>query len=157
MDFNKIKSKIIETKNKAVIKSADLLSNSLFTIKTNEELKKTIEKSKKTIFTNKETGETKEFNKKVIIIFGDEESDFFKDSLINFPVLATKAFSQNIALKLAKIKIEGLNLEDYNIKDIPSLVVFENEKVIKVISGRENILKLVKSIKLDINKEIEKF
>lgn len=157
MDFNKIKSKIIETKNKAVIKSADLLSNSLFTIKTNEELKKTIEKSKKTIFTNKETWETKEFNKKVIIIFWDEESDFFKDSLINFPVLATKAFSQNIALKLAKIKIEWLNLEDYNIKDIPSLVVFENEKVIKVISWRENILKLVKSIKLDINKEIEKF
>jgi len=55
MDFSKLKSKLIETKNKAVDKSAEFLSNSSFTIKSIEELKKIIEKSKKTNFTNKET------------------------------------------------------------------------------------------------------
>jgi hypothetical protein len=156
MDFNNIKSKLINTKNKAIDKSAELLSNSPFTIRTIEELKKIIEKSKKTTFTNKETWETKEFIKKSIVVFWDENSDFFKESLVNFPVLATKAFSQNTILKLAKTNIIGLNLDDYNIKEIPSLVIFEEEKVKKVISGRENILKLVKSLKLDINSEIEK-
>jgi hypothetical protein len=38
---------------------------------------------------------------------------------------------------------------------MPSLVVFENTKVKKIISDKEKILKLVKSINLDINKEID--
>jgi len=74
-----------------------------------------------------------------------------------FPVLATKAFSQNITMKLAKTSIENLNIEEYNIKRIPSLLIFEDEEVINVIEGRENILKLVKSLKLDINNDIETF
>lgn len=156
MDFSKIKSKIIETKNKAVVKSAELLWNSSFTIKTLEELNESIKKSKKTTFTNKETWELKEFNKKVIIVFWDENSDFFKESLLIFPILVTKAFYQNTTLKLAKTSISWINLEDYKIKEIPSLVMFENEGVKKVIEWRENILKLVKSINLDINSEIEK-
>jgi len=156
MDFSKIKSKLIETKNKAVDKSAEFLWNSAFTIKTLESLNEIIKKSKKTTFTNKETWETKEFNKKIIVVFWDENSDFFKESLLSFPVLATKAFSQNITLKLAKTSIEWLKLEDYNIKETPSLLVFQDEKIIKVVSWRENILKLVKSINLDINSEIEK-
>ena len=156
MDFSKIKSKLIETKNKAVDKSAEFLWNSAFTIKTLESLNEIIKKSKKTTFTNKETWETKEFNKKIIVVFWDENSDFFKESLLSFPVLATKAFSQNITLKLAKTSIEWLKLEDYNIKETPSLLVFQDEKIIKVVSWRENILKLVKYINLDINSEIEK-
>lgn len=156
MDFSKIKSKIIETKNKAVVKSAELLWNSSFTIKTLEELNESIKKSKKTTFTNKETWELKEFNKKVIIVFWDENSNFFKESLLIFPILVTKAFYQNTTLKLAKTSISWINLEDYKIKEIPSLVMFENEDVKKVIEWRENILKLVKSINLDINSEIEK-
>lgn len=156
MDLSKIKSKIIETKNKAVVKSAELLWNSSFTIKTLEELNESIKKSKKTTFTNKETWELKEFNKKVIIVFWDENSDFFKESLLIFPILVTKAFYQNTTLKLAKTSISWINLEDYKIKEIPSLVMFENEDVKKVIEWRENILKLVKSINLDINSEIEK-
>jgi hypothetical protein len=38
---------------------------------------------------------------------------------------------------------------------MPSLVVFENTKVKKIIGDKEKILKLVKSVKLDINKEID--
>ena len=156
MDFAKLKSKLIETKNKAVEWSAKALWNSMFTIKNIDELNKTISKSKETSFTNKETWETKTYTKNSFVLFWDENSDFYKESLITFPVLATKAFSQNITLKLAKTNIENLKLEDYKVKEIPSLVVFENEKVKTVIALKENILKLVKSRNLDINSEIEK-
>lgn len=157
MDFQAIKNKVIETKNKAIDYSAEKLSTSMFTIKNIEELNNTISKSKETSFTNKETWETKTYTKNSFVLFWDENSDFFKESLITFPVLATKAFSQNITLKLAKINIENLKLEDYNIEVIPSLVVFENEKVKTVIAWKENILKLVKSRNLNINNEVEKF
>ncbi len=157
MDSQAIKNKLIETKNKAIDYSAEKLSTSMFTIKNKDELNETILKSKKTSFTNKETWVTKEFLKRVFILFWDDKSDFFKEALIMFPVLATKAFSQNITMKLAKTSIENLNIEEYNIKRIPSLLIFEDEKVINVIEGRENILKLVKSLKLDINNDIETF
>jgi len=74
-----------------------------------------------------------------------------------FPSLLAKAFSQNISLKLAKSDIKDVDLAKYKVKEIPSLVVFENKKVFKVISGKQNILKLVKSLNLDINKEINKY
>jgi len=38
---------------------------------------------------------------------------------------------------------------------LPALVIFENEKVYKVIQGEENIQKVVKTASLDINKTIE--
>ncbi|MDD3145242.1 MAG: hypothetical protein PHV23_03990 [Candidatus Gracilibacteria bacterium] len=157
MDFQTIKNKLIETKNKAIDYSAEKLSNSMFTIQNKKELDKIILKSKTTSFTNIETGITKEYLKKVYILFGDDKSDFFKEALIMFPILATKAFSQNITMKLANSNMPDLNLEEYNIKTIPSLLIFEDEKVINTIEGRENILKLVKSLKLDINSDIEKF
>jgi hypothetical protein len=53
--------------------------------------------------------------------------------LINYPILATKAFYQNIVLKLAISNIKDVDLKIYNINKIPSLVIFENNKVIKVI------------------------
>lgn len=157
MDFQIIKNKLIETKNKAIDYSAEKLSNSMFTIQNKKELDKIILKSKTTSFTNIETWITKEYLKKVYILFWDDKSDFFKEALIIFPVLATKAFSQNITMKLANSNMTDLNLSEYNIKTIPSLLIFEDEKVINIIEGRENILKLVKSLKLDINSDIEKF
>lgn len=155
MDFQSLKNKIVKTKNKAIDFSAEKLWNSMFTIKNIEELNEVISKSKRTKFTNKETWETKEYIKNSFVLFWDEGSNFFKEALVIFPVLATKAFSQNITLRLAKTNIKDLNFEFYQIKEIPSLVIFEDEKVKKVISGRENILKLVKSFNLDINKQVE--
>jgi hypothetical protein len=46
-------------------------------------------------------------------------------------VLITKAFSQNIPLKVCDLKLDQLS--KYNIKSQPSLVVFETKKVIKII------------------------
>lgn len=165
MDFKTIKEKALNIKEKAseqtqkaIAYSAKKLTNSNFTIETKEGLEKIIKKSANTIFKNKETWVEKTYTHKSIVVFADEWSDFFKDSLYALPVLATKAFTQNIPLRLAKSKIEGINLSDYKIKTetLPCLVVFENELAIKNIEGSENILKLVKSFDLDINKLIEK-
>jgi len=47
-----------------------------------EDLEKFIEKSKTKSFTSSETGITKEFIKKVIVIFAEKDSSFMKKSLV---------------------------------------------------------------------------
>jgi len=66
------------------------------------------------------------------------------------PILITKGFSQNTPVILAKSTIT-----DTGISEFPSLIVYENKQKIKTITGAENILKLVKSFDLDINKVID--
>ena len=151
----KLKNKAIELKDKAIDSWAKKLTESKFTISTKEELKEIIKSSKTTSFTSKETWETKTYKHKAIILFWEEGSDFFEKALYVFPVIATKAYSQNIKAKLAKSDIEGVKLSKYWVKELPSLVVFEEEKLLKVIVWEENILKLVKSMDLDINKQID--
>lgn len=162
MDFKDIKEKAKNLQKKAGDKldeaidySAKKLSSSSLTISTKKELEDFIEKSKTKEFIKKETWEKKYYKHKVIVLFWEEKSDFFKDSLIELPVLATKAFSQNISLKIAKSEIKGVDLKTYNIEVFPCLVVFEEQKVYKKIEDKENIKKLVKSFNLDINKQIE--
>ena len=46
-----------------------------------DDLEKFIEKSKTTSFTSQKTGETKTFEKKVIVVFGEKDSDFFNSHL----------------------------------------------------------------------------
>ena len=151
MDFTDIKKKAFEMKNKALEYSSGKLSESSFTLDSKKELEDFIVKSKNTKFTSPKTEKEKVFIKKVIVIFWDEKTDFFKKALYTWPVLAAKSFSQNTPLKLAKSSISDVKLTDYKITEVPSLVIFENEKVSKVISWEENILKLVKSFNLDIN------
>ena len=75
--------------------------------------------------------------------------------LYKLPVLEAKTFSQSVKFKLADINMEGLHKSAYEIHEEPCLVVFENEKIIKTLSGEENIQKVVKSLSLDINNTIE--
>lgn len=149
-----LKEKAVEMKNKTIDYSAKKLSQSHLVIRKKEDLDIIINKSLSTTFTNKETGTSKVYEHKSIVIFAEENSDFFKDALYVFPVLATKAFSQNISLKIAISNIQDLDLNSYNVATLPSLVVFQEKKVINIIEWSENILKLVKSIDLDINKLI---
>jgi hypothetical protein len=58
-----------------------LISSSLVINKI-DDLEEFIKKSETNKFTSKETGETKEFIKKVIVIFSEKESDFFKNILV---------------------------------------------------------------------------
>lgn len=155
MDFEKLKNKAINFWKEAIDNSAKKLSESKFTIKNKKELEELIAKSQEKRFTNKETWETKKFKKKSIVIVWEEESTFFKKALINFPVLLTKAFSQSIEIKMAKSNTKDIDFSEYTNEAFPCMIVFMDEKVYKVISGEESILKLVKSMNLDINKEIE--
>lgn len=165
MDFKALKEKALQLKQKtseqtmkAINYSAKKLSNSSFTIEKKEDLSLIIQKSKQSTYKNKETWEEKTYKHQSIVIFADEWSNFFKEALYILPVIITKAFTQNISVKLAKSKIEWVDLAQYNVKSdiLPCLVVFEDEKVIKNIEWSENILKLVKSFDLDINNLINK-
>ena len=153
MDFWDFKKKALKFKDDIFEKWAKKMANSSMVINTIDELEKFIKKSETKIFTSKETWKVKEFTKKVIVIFAEKESDFFKNFLIWLPILITKAFSQNIPLKMCDIEIK--DLKQYNIKEQPCLVVFETEEVIKIIEWEENISKIVKKVDLDINKAIE--
>jgi len=162
MDFKKIKDKLSEATKKAWEFANEKLEstwksiiNSKASIKDKEWLDLLIEKSKNTEFTSKDTWEHKTFVKRSMLIIAKEESDFFKSLTYEYPILVTKTFSQNIYLKLSKEKIEWFDYKDLWVEQIPSIVVFENTKKLKIISWKENIQKLVKSIKLDINKEID--
>jgi len=166
MDLKELKEKALELKKKASEQTqkavsywAKKLSNSSLTIDKKEDIQTIIKKSASTKFKNKETWVEKEYKHKSIIIFADEGSEFFEKALYILPVITAKAFSQNISVKLAKSKIEWIKLSDYNVKakSLPCLVVFQEEKVNKTIEGTENILKLVKSFDLDINKQIDEF
>lgn len=165
MDFKTIKEKAIKLKDKASEKTQDViesaakkLSNSKYTIETKEDLQEMIKKSKSTKFKNKKDWKEITYKHKTLVIFADEWSEFFKDALFALPVMATKWFTQNIPVRLAKSKIKWVKLSDYKVKakTLPCMVVFEEEKVLKTIEWSEKILKLVKSFHLDINKLIEK-
>ena len=166
MDFKELKEKALKFREKAAEQtqiaidySAKKLTNSWITIDKKGELDKLIKKSVTTTFKNKETWIEKQNKHKSLVIFADEWSDFFIKSIYILPVIAAKAFTQNITVKLAKSKIEWVKLSNYKVraKTLPCLVVFEEEKVLKTIEGTENILKLVKSFNLDINKQIDEF
>ena len=153
MDFAELKKKAIKFGNDMVETWAKKLAESSMVINKIEDLEKFIEKSKTKSFTSSETGVTKEFIKKVIVIFAEKDSSFMKKSLVWLPVLITKAFSQNIPLKMCDIKLE--ELKKYDIKKLPTLVVFETEKIIDVIEWEKDINKITKSLSIDINKSIE--
>lgn len=155
MDFKSFKQKAIKFWKDTLSSGAKKLSSSRFTISKKEDLENFVKLSKTTTFTSKETWETKTYKHRVMVVFAEEGSDFFEKALYMFPVLVAKAFSQSVKLKLALSKIEWVKLTEHKVSELPSLVVYEEEKVLKVISGEENILKLVKSIDLDINKKVD--
>lgn len=152
-----LKEKASEHKQKAIEYGAKKITNSKNTISKKEDLDALIKKSATTSFKNKETWVEKKTKHKSLVIFADEGSEFFEDALYILPVMITKAFTQNISLKLAVSKIEWVKLSDYNVKakTLPCLVVFEEKKVLKTIEWTENILKLVKSFNININKLID--
>lgn len=159
MDFKKLveqaKNKTKELSDKAVAFSSEKLAESGLTLKKSEDIQKIIDNSKNKKFTNKETGIAKTFTKNAIIVYADEKSEFFKEILYILPVLATKGFSKNIPVKIASSNIKDFDYKAHNLSNFPSLVLYENTEIKKSISGKENILKLVKNMNLDINKQIE--
>lgn len=112
MDFSKLKQKASQLQKKAktaaddaVKYSAGKLADSKFTLKNILEVREVIKKSEN-IKKKLDSGEEKNFIHQSVIIFCDTKSEFFRGLLVSFPVLATKAFSQNITLRLADASIE---------------------------------------------------
>lgn len=155
--FNNFKKSVKDGFDKAVDYWAKKISDSSYTLKSIKEIDEIIKKSKTTNFKNEKTWEKKVFKHKTIVIFWDEKSDFFEDALVNLPILATKAFSENIIVRLATTNIKWLNLKEFWVKEIPSMVVFQEEKVYKIISSEKNIEKITKSFKMWIEEQIENF
>ncbi len=153
MDFAEFKKKVIKFKNDTIDKWAKKLAESWMVINTKDNLDIFIKKSETTSFTSQETWETKTFEKKVIVVFGEKDSDFFESALAKLPVLVTKAFSQNIPLKMCDIALK--DLKEYKIESLPSLVVFQTEKVAKIVEWEEKINTIVKSLSLNIEQAIE--
>ena len=143
------KDKLIWFKNKVIDFSARKLSDSSATIKDKKTLDETIAISKITTVKDKKTKKEKTFKRYVVIFFWDESTDFFKELVVDYPIIAARAIAKNVVFKLAHSKIKWVTLSTYKIKQIPSLVVFEDEKVKEVMTEKENIEKLVKSFDLD--------
>lgn len=155
MFFTKLKEKAISFWNKAknsiwnVIDSwAKKLQESWFVLKRVEDLNLYIEKSKDVA-----SPTWKIFKRRVIIIFAEKDTDLYRSALYEIPILYTKTWSQNIELKMCSIPL--VELENFSIKSLPCVVVYENRNIYKVINGEENINKLVKWLTLDINKTID--
>lgn len=161
MDLSKLKQKALELKNKAVElknktidEAAKKVSESSVVLKNNEELYEFILKSQNTTFTN-QNWESKIYTKRCAVIIWDSSLNFFKELLFSLPILLAKWFSQNLPIKVVDIKNESINLTAYNISEFPSLIIFENKEVYKIIVWEDNIKKVVKSLSLDINKTID--
>lgn len=153
MDFKSFKEKVIKFKDDTISSWAKKLAESNMVIKTVDDLNDIISKSKNTSFTNKETWETKNFTKHSVVIFSWKDSEFYKDALVGLPVLVTKAWSGWVALKMCDLELK--DLKKYKITEIPTLALFTNEKLEKIIIWEEDIKTIVKTLDLDIIKAIE--
>lgn len=158
MDFSKVKEKLKQFKdktvkayNKTVDSQASKLIASSMTIKTLFELDNYVSKSK--AYYNTEL--QKDVNKQVIAIFADRDSDFYKKILYALPLLYTKSWTWNLPIKLVDTKMDGLELSRFQINLLPSLLLIENERIVKIISWEENVMKIIKWFSFNIEKSIK--
>ncbi len=153
MKFSDFKNKVISFKNKVVETWAKKIAESNLVIRTKNDLEEFIKLSQNKDFIDPQTWEQKIFTRRTIVIFVEKDSKFYEEFLVQIPILFTKSWSQNVSFKLCDLDI--WELENFNIKSFPSLVVFENEKLIKILEWEENIKKVVKVLSLDINNTID--
>ena len=139
-----------EAFEKQVEKGIEKIENSDFVISQTKDLEKIIADTK-----NTENSYGKISRKKTIIICVEKGSDFYKHLLsYMLPVIYSKAWTQNVWVKLCNLEKEALS--KYDIWEFPALVVFADTKVEKIVHGKENIEKVVKSTNMDINELINK-
>lgn len=126
--------------------------------KSKSEIDDIIEKSKTTEFFKQETWETKFYKHKTILIVVDEKSEAFKDLSILYPVFKTKTFSQNMNILMSNFQIEDLNLQEkYELSELPAMIVFQDKEIYKTIFWKENIEKIWKTVRMNIEQTIDEF
>jgi len=153
MDFKSIKEKIIKFKDDAVISGSKKVAQSYIVIKNREDLDVFIGKSKNTYYTNKETGEKKENTRYIVTLFLKKDSTLYEEFLITMPILVAKAWAKSIPIKMCDMNL--IDLSELKIIEQPSLVLFKNEKLVKIVTWEENIKTIVKKINLNIIEDIK--
>lgn len=138
----------------AIVYSAGKLADSSLTLKNIQELEAFLKNSDTKNIQDPNTKKEKIFLRQVLVLFVDTKSSLFEEMLYIFPILQTKSFAQNMSMKLADISMKGIDTKSYGISGDQALVLFENRKVQKTILDIEEIRKLVKSLNLDINRDI---
>lgn len=151
----KFKKKAQDFGAKALSASADKLVDSKYTLESVKDLEACIAKSKTTTGVDSKTHKPKEFKHRVVVVYIDVSSEYFKTLVYKLPILITKAYSQSIVLRVADIAMKGLDKKAHKISWKECMVVYEDEKAIKTLEGHENIQKVVKSLSLDINTTID--
>lgn len=146
MDFNELKKKAlefkdkaVETKDKLISMSADKISTSSVVIRDKKDIKKSdiLEK-----FIEK--------NNKSAVLFAEDTEDFFKKALYMFPVIFTKGWAQNYALKIFAVKELSEINPKYNVTKLPTLIVFKGGVEEKRYEDEKEVMKVVKDLSLDI-------
>ncbi len=161
MDFKNLKQKALELKDKAVKLTNDTLDktitwiyNSSLSIKNQTEFDSFILKSANTTYKTSEWVE-KEAIRRISIIYWDYGNAEFRKFLIWLPVLLAKWFSDWLSLKILDTNNTEINKEIYEQYETPSLFLYENKELKKIVQWMENINKVVKTLNLDINKTID--
>lgn len=159
VDISKKSIKKAQEHSQKVFSSTDdflqkKLSNSAIILKTSRELDDCIDTSKNTSYTDEKTKIKKEFIKKSFVIFLEKDTAFSKNILYKIPILSAKVYSQNMQFGIVLWENKWMKIKKYSDAKLPSLILFENTQVKKVISWEENIQKVVNALSLDINKTI---
>lgn len=126
--------------------------------KSKSEIDYIIKKSKTTEFFKQETWETKFYKHKSILLVVDEKSEHFKSMSLIYPILKTKTFSQNMEFLMSNFQVEDINLKKkYELSELPAMIIFQEEEIYKIIFWKENIEKIWKMIKMNIEEIIDEF
>lgn len=152
MDISSLKKKAFEFKkqatetlNSGIEKWIEKIEKSSFVISEEKNLEKVIQETQ-----HQENSYGKISRKKTIIIFASAGSPFYKHLLSYIaPIIYTKSWTQNISVKICNIDISKIS--QYGVTESPSLLVFSDTKIVKVVHGKENIEKVVKNTNVDIN------
>lgn len=144
MDFAKFKQKAQDFTKKVIDTSATKLQESGMVIKDPQGVQDMVDASKNHI-----NDQGKEYPRRSVVIFAEAGSEFYKEALYILPVVYTKAWTQNVRLKMCSLGAQ--DLQSYSIKSFPTMIVFEDTKETKRLEGTDNIKKIVKSMNLDIN------
>lgn len=131
------------------------LRDSKFILKDKENFHTIVESSKNKEFTDKKTGISKTFTRRSVIFICQKEGKFTTSILYKLPFILTKSFAQNISFWIILWELKWVELKKYKFQSFPSILLFENWSVSKIIEWEENVQKVVNSMSLDINKTID--
>jgi len=146
MDFKKIKEEALKLKEKALKawneafdSTAWKFRDSSFVLKGPEDLNNFVD-----------------MNKNKIIIFWKSDTEFYRKAVVIFPVIFTKAWTNNYKFRFFDVSDINSVPESFPLEELPTMFIIEDSEIIETISWEENVMKVVKKLGLDIEWVINK-